>query len=379
MLAILSILVYNHGLMLGVALTIGTLLLLAACNWTEVRPWLHVVMHFCYKYVLSALGTAATMAVATVFILSGLGIRVPLFELSTITSVFAQPTVVKPHVIAKVAAETCLPAQTQSNTIFAKCPSFSVDFAGAPNGAIGSNIFNAYSGAPVANNEAEYYTDSTQNVRVEDGSLVLEARNQPMQGYDFTSARIDTNGKEDFLYGKLVVRAMLPDSVGTWPAIWLLPSQPKYASLSPASDTTAYRNDGEIDVAEEVGTQPNMVYGVAHSLDDPISGTDRTYFNTVSVPGNDTTYHNYELDWTPTSLTYSVDGQPFFTYTKQSGATWQSWPYDQPFYLVMNLALGGSWGGTDTAQYPGNGVDSSALPASLKVQSIRYYLYVGAR
>jgi len=99
----------------------------------------------------------------------------------------------------------------------------------------------------------------------------------------------------------------------------------------------------------------------------------------VNVPGNNSAYHSYELDWTPTSLTYSVDGQPFFTYTKKADATWQSWPYDQPFYLVLNLALGGSWGGTDTAQYPGNGVDSSALPASLKVQSIHYYLYVGAR
>jgi beta-glucanase (GH16 family) len=340
---------------------------------------LQAAIRLCHKYVLPALGTAATIAVATVLILSGLGIRVPLFELSTITSAFAQPSVVKPHVIAKTAVETCLPAQTQSNAIFAKCPSFSANFTGTPNGPISINLFNIYSGAPIANNEAEYYTDNTANVRVQNGGLVLEARNQSTQGYDFTSARIDTNGKEDFLYGKLVVRAMLPDSVGTWPAIWLLPSQPKYASLSPANDPTAYRNDGEIDIAEEVGTQPNTVYGVAHSLDDPLSGTDRTYFNTVNVPGNNSAYHNYELDWTPTSLTYSVDGQPFFTYTKKSDATWQSWPYDQPFYLVLNLALGGSWGGTDIAQYPGNGVDSSALPASLKIQSIHYYLYVGAR
>jgi len=170
----------------------------------------------------------------------------------------------------------------------------------------------------------------------------------------------------------------LPDGIGTWPAIWMMPSQPKYASLSPASDTNRYLNDGEMDIAESAGVQPHMVYGVAHSIAYPEGGPDNSYYSTVTVPDNNTVFHDYELDWTPTSLTFSVDGKPFYTYTKQAGADWHSWPFNQPFYLIVDLALGGTWAGNDRAQFPTDGVDKAALPASMQVQSINYYSYVGA-
>jgi len=271
----------------------------------------------------------------------------------------------------------CRDAQT-SGSSFTTCPSFLEDYGNQSQGSIDTNAFSVYTGAPEANSEAEYYTNDSQNLRVQNGSLVLEARNNPENGYQYTSARISTQGKESFLYGKLVVRATLPAGIGTWPAIWMLPSDPKYASLSPTSDPDRYMNDGEIDIAEAVGTEPNMVYGIAHSLAYPEDGVNRSYFNTITVPNNDTTFHDYEVDWTPTSLTFRVDGTAFFTYNKQPGADYHSWPFDQPFYLIINLALGGTWGGLDTSQYPGDGVDKSVLPATMNVQSIAYYPYTSA-
>ncbi len=288
---------------------------------------------------------------------------------------------VKPKIIS-VSARTstaCKTRQADTALPFAACPSFSLNYTSQKSGSVGSKIFNVYTGVPQANHEAQLYTDNRANLRIEGGNLLLQALNDPQQGFNYTSARIDTNGKEDFLYGKIVVRATLPTGVGTWPAIWLLPSQPKYASLSPVSDKSRYLNDGEIDIAESVGTQPHVVYGIAHSLAYPEDGVNRTYFNTITVPDNDVAFHDYEVDWTPTQLTLSVDGSPYFAYAKQPGADYRSWPYDQPFYLVLNVALGGSWGGQDTAQFPGDGVDSSSLPATMKIQSVNYYAYIGPR
>jgi len=268
-------------------------------------------------------------------------------------------------------------AQISDAASFAQCPSFFQDFANQASGPLSTQDFNFYTGNPGVNQEAELYTSDSQNVRIEKGNLVLEALNNPQQGYKYTSARIDTNGKEDFQYGKLVIRATLPDGVGSWPAIWMLPSEQKYASLSPATDFTRYLNDGEIDIAESVGAQPHVVDGIAHSLAYPPDGPNRGYYSQVTVPDNDRVFHNYELDWTPTNLTFKVDGQAFFSINKQPGADYHSWPYDQPFYLVMNLALGGTWGGIDKSQFPPDGVDRNSLPESMNIQSINYYPYIG--
>lgn len=330
------------------------------------------------KRVISAWHSLVAMGIAAGMFIVAFGVHVPLPFLyeSGNQAGASQVATIQTNLVAN-SPTSCSAAEKQSNTLFTACPSFYIDYGTQRNGLVGSGIFNTYAGAPVANDEAQYYTKSPMNVRAENGSLVLQALNQPDHGYNYTSARLDTHGKEDFLYGKIVVRAKLPGGIGTWPSIWLLPSQAKYASLSPSSDTTRYLNDGEIDIAEAVGTQPNVVYGIAHSLAYPEDGVNHAYFNTMTVPGNDTSYHDYEVDWTPTTLTFKVDGKTFFTYSKKPHANYRSWPFDQPFYLVLNLALGGTWGGTDTAQFPGDGVDKSALPASLNVQSIRYYSYAG--
>jgi beta-glucanase (GH16 family) len=287
------------------------------------------------------------------------------------------PKVAKTVTAPAVAPKGCSDAQTENTTAFATCPSFALNFLAQPNGSFVSNSFNVYTGAPEANNEAQLYTNNTQNLRVENGSLVLEVRNDPQQGFLYTSSRIDTHNKKDFQYGKFSIRAQVPAGVGTWPAIWMLPSQPRYASMSPASDYNRYLNDGEIDILEAVGAEPTRVYGIAHSRAYPSDGPDRSYYSMVRVPDNTTAFHDYGVEWTPTSLTFTLDGKPYFSYNKKAGADYTSWPFDQPYYLIFNLAMGGSWGGQDKAHFPGDGVDKSALPASLKIQSVRYYPYIG--
>jgi beta-glucanase (GH16 family) len=322
--------------------------------------------------VLTVLGLAI-VAAATIMPLTGIRLISHGTSADTVASVTKRPST--PQIVG--AASGCKEPAHTTATLFASCPSFVADYAKQKSGKINADIFNVYQGAPFANGEVQYYINDTQNLRVENGSLVLQARNQAMAGYNYTSARIDTKHRKDFLYGKFVIRAQLPSGVGTWPAIWMLPSDPKYASLSSATDATRYLNDGEIDIVEAIGSQQDVNYSVAHSLSYDNNGVDRRFFNTVTVPNSTLGFHEYEMDWTPTQLKFSVDGRLYFVYNKQSGATYSSWPYDQPFYLVANLALGGSWAGQDRARFPADGVDSSALPASLKIQSIRYYSYIG--
>ncbi len=257
---------------------------------------------------------------------------------------------------------------------FADCPSFSLDFKHLPDGPLGTQVFNTYVGKPEANQEAQYYTSDTSNVRIENGTLVLTARNDPRQGYRYTSARINTQHKKSFMYGKLVVRATIPKGTGTWPAIWMLPANNRYFHLQPPGNPSRNLVDGEIDMAEAIGTEPNTIYGIAHSLGYPNDGR-AGYYGVIKVPGNDTQFHDYGLNWTPTSLTFTLDGVPYFSMEKRPGEDYRTWPYDQPYYLIMNVALGGTWGGTDRQHFPVDGVDSSALPASMKVQSVRYYPY----
>jgi beta-glucanase (GH16 family) len=335
-----------------------------------------------FSRLTSIIFASVLLAALAALVAFSLGLRIAIPMSGRSASETQMASALKPSASKVVSApdttKSCNQKLSQSNPLFASCPSFLLDYENRASTKIDTKKINIYTGVPVANSEAQYYTDSKDNLRVENDSLVLEAKNQPAPGgYSYTSARIDTQGKENFLYGKMIVRAMVPNSVGTWPAIWMLPSQPKYASLSPSSQVNRYLNDGEIDIVESVGTEPNLIYSVAHCLAYAQSNMDKSYYRTILLPDNNTTYHDYELDWTPTSLTFMVDGTVYYTHEKQANADWRTWPYDQPFYLVINLALGGKWAGSDTAHFPGDGIDKSALPAKLSIQSVRYYSYAG--
>lgn len=262
----------------------------------------------------------------------------------------------------------------QSNSLFATNPTWSQNFAKQSSAVPDPLYWNVLVGpAQNSNKEQQYYTDNLANLRVEDGALKFIATkgNQP-EGYNYASSRIETQGKQTFLYGRIDISAKLPKGVGTWPAVWMLPANNIYAEKSPEGTALRYKNGGEMDIIEAVGFEPDVVYGVAHSASDLTLRSDGTGpHGTVKVPNSSTSFNTYSVLWTPTSVTFAVNDMPYFNYVRKDGADYTTWPFDQPFYLIANLAIGGSWGGM-------KGIDNSALPTSLDIESIYYYPYIGS-
>jgi beta-glucanase (GH16 family) len=291
-------------------------------------------------------------------------------------TVVSTPKSKKPKTVPKVVVPSG-PAQT--NPQFSTYPTWSQDFLSDHATEPSSKYWNVYQGIPQnSNKEAEYYTNKPTNLRIQNGALTLEATQQSEpDGYSYGSARIDTENKKSFLYGRVDITAIVPNGVGTWPAAWFLPANDKYESLSPPSDSLRYMNGGEIDLIEEVGSSSSVEYGIVHSISDLSNPNGVGDYSTVSVANGNTTYNVYSLLWTPTTITFEVNNVPFYVYTRETGANYQTWPFDQPFYLVLNLAIGGTWGAENTSVFP-TGIDNSALPASFDIQSIYYYSYTGA-
>ena len=272
---------------------------------------------------------------------------------------------------------------TQTNPLFAAHPTFAQNFGTYKKGHIDYKYWNVYQGAPPGNSEDEFYTNHRANIRVSGGSLVLDARQQNINpNYDYTSARVDTAGKEDFLYGKVVVNANMPDGIGTWPAIWLYPVGNKYEKMSENIGPDKYLNGGEMDIAEEIGANPNVVYSTVHTLGGLLktnaNGGD-PFTKAHRIPGNNHAFNQYSLEWTPSSITMSIDNKVVMTYDKHPGDTYEQWPFNQRFDLILDLALGGTFGGADKAQFPPDGIDNASLPATMRVQSVYYYPYVGPK
>jgi len=258
---------------------------------------------------------------------------------------------------------------------FATKPTWVENYSSYPDGAFKDVSWNQVIDAAPANNEAQDYTDHIENLRIENDALVLQAKGTVAEGY--SSARIDTKGNEDFMYGKFEISAKIPHGVGSWPAIWLLPTDEVFTNQYPETDFNCYCVDGEMDILEAIGSQQNVIYGIAHSLKSPTNADYLSgYYNTITVPDADTAFHTYGLEWTPTNLTFSVDNQVYYTVSKDPSWDFKRWPYDQRYHLVVNLALGGNWAGQETQAYPPYGIDDSKLPSSLQLQSITYYPYV---
>jgi beta-glucanase (GH16 family) len=282
---------------------------------------------------------------------------------------------------SRTAGKVTTPGPRQTSPLFSTYPAWSQNFADDSSGKLDSKYWNIFKGVPQSDNhEAQYYTDNPTNLHIKDGALSLMATHQAgPDGYKYLSARVDTQHKVSFLYGRIDVTAKVPNGVGTWPAVWFLPSNNKYADLGSRGDSFRYLNGGELDLIEEVGFNPNIEYGIVHTKSDVRDHTDGVgTFNQVEVLGNDVHYNKYSMLWTPNSITFEVNDTPFFTYDRPPGADYNTWAFDQPFYMIMNLAMGGKWGGEDTAHFPGNGIDDSALPASLDIKSIYYYPYIQA-
>ena len=244
------------------------------------------------------------------------------------------------------------------------------DYEGAPH----SSMWNAdLWPARVVNDEDQTYTDNARNLRVEDGHLVIEAHKEDLDNAKYTSARIHTLGKVDLLYGRIEVRAKLPRGKGTWPAIWMLPSAPfRYATKCEEGDTwqgsadcDAWPNSGEIDIMEHVGYEMGHVHGTVHN---------EAYYwakweqrkGRIIVDDVDQAFHVYAMEWTPERIDVFLDDTLYFTYVNENEG-WRSWPYDHPFHLVLNIAVGGQWGRA------GGGIDDTIFPQKMVVDYVRFF------
>ncbi len=223
------------------------------------------------------------------------------------------------------------------------------------------------------NEEDQVYTDREQNVRVEDGTLVIEAHREDFEGARYTSGRLHTLQKRDMLYGRVDIRARLPGGRGTWAALWMLPSDPfRYATTCSldgewhGSDICdAWPNSGEIDIMEHVGFDMHRVHGTVHNRAYfPGNGQQRK--GSVEVREVEEAFHVYSVEWTPELIRIFIDGSPYFSYFNE-GNGWQAWPYDHPYHLIFNLAIGGTWGGS------GGPTDDSIFPVRMEVDYVRYF------
>lgn len=205
------------------------------------------------------------------------------------------------------------------------------------------------------NNELQFYTHARpENARVENGNLVIEARKEDWEGKKYTSARLVSKGKGDWTYGRIEVRAKLPKGLGTWPAIWML------ASTTPL----AWPDDGEIDIMEHVGYDHGKIHGSVHTKKyNHVAGTQKTA--QVMVPDCSENFHVYGLNWTKDSIHVSVDGQAYFHFANEKTGK-DAWPFDQPFHLLLNIAVGGNWGGM-------RGVDENIWPQRMEIDYVRVW------
>lgn len=206
----------------------------------------------------------------------------------------------------------------------------------------------------VRNNERQYYTRArTMNARVEDGLLVIESHRESYEGADYTSASLTS--RASWTYGRIEVRAKLPKGRGTWPAIWTLGTNIREAG---------WPRCGEIDIMEHVGFDPGRIHANIHTQAyNHVQRTNKG--NSVLVSQPDAEFHVYEAVWTPDQIDIRVDGQRYFTFAREAGGD-AVWPFDKPQYLILNLAIGGSWGGQQ-------GVDDSVFPARFLIDYVRVY------
>ena len=216
------------------------------------------------------------------------------------------------------------------------------------------------------NFEQQYYTDDLQNAFVQDGILHIRAAAATSNGNynnDYTSARLVSKGQGDFLYGRFRVRVRLSDctAVGTWPAVWMLPTDNLYG-IWPLS--------GEIDIMEHVGYNAGAIHGSLHTQSyNGMIGTQKTSGIHLTDDPND--WHVYDVMWTPDRIEFAVDNLVFHEYTRPDDFTFAEWPFDQRFHLLMNVAVGGSWGGKE-------GVDADAFEGDgqvLEIDWVRVYQF----
>jgi beta-glucanase (GH16 family) len=226
----------------------------------------------------------------------------------------------------------------------------------------------------VRNRELQYYTAGRrENARVEGGYLIIEAHKEqyPNARYqadaperrwqqrrehaDYTSASLNTRDQAAWTYGRIEVRAKLPGGRGTWPAIW---------TLGTNMNAVGWPACGEIDIMEYVGHDPGVVHANVHTRGyNHARGNGRGA--RTALPDAEKQFHVYAVEWTPEKLEFFVDDRKYFT-LENDGTGVDSWPFDAPQYLILNLAIGGAWGGQ-------KGVDDAIFPQKFLIDYVRVY------
>jgi len=204
------------------------------------------------------------------------------------------------------------------------------------------------------NAEAQYYTDNLENCRVQEGCLRIRATYNSSSDRIY-SARIHSYGKASWTYGRFEIKARIPAGTGTWPAIWMLSEDIRRGTSWPLC--------GEIDIMEHVGRMPGQIHFSLHSQK-------YNHINKTQVTGGypqphaSDAFHMYRMDWNPEGFYYYIDDQLQGSFLKGEKSGEEEWPYDKPYFLILNLAMGGYWGGE---------IDPSCLPAEMLVDYVRVY------
>ena len=216
------------------------------------------------------------------------------------------------------------------------------------------------------NNELQYYTNGQNSFIMNDSAaggnvLVIEARRDNPAGYGcwygsctYTSSRMITRNKRSFQYGRIEARMKLPQTQGIWPAFWMLGNN---------FGTAGWPGSGEIDIMEHVGYEPTVTHGALHG---PGYSGNTPFFGTHYLPHSaDAAYHVYAVEWSANEIAWFVDGTRFYSVTRSQVQTRGNWVFDQPFWILLNIAVGGNW--------PGSPNGSSVFPQRLYVDYVRVY------
>ncbi|SMD43673.1 Beta-glucanase/Beta-glucan synthetase [Aquiflexum balticum DSM 16537] len=206
------------------------------------------------------------------------------------------------------------------------------------------------------NNELQFYTkEKSENARVENGRLIIEAHLDSSFTKGFSSAKLHTKGNASWQYGYMEIKAKLPSGVGTWPAIWMMPEENKYGG---------WPKSGEIDIMEHVGYDQGVIHGTVHAeAFNHRKGTQKGAKIQVLTCSEE--FHVYAIDWSEDRIDFYLDGKQYHTF-ENTGKGFEEWPFDHPFYLILNIAVGGDWGGTQ-------GVDPEIWPQRMEVDYVRVY------
>lgn len=208
-------------------------------------------------------------------------------------------------------------------------------------------------GSGFGNGEWEYYTDRPENLRIENNQLVIEIREEDFEHRHYTSARIHSKGKREFQYGRFEARIKVPVSKGIWPAFW----------MNGNTNTQRWPACGEIDIMEKIGREPKTVHGTLHGPGYAGAyGIGEPYIINEDF-GND--FHIFAIEWIPNQIQWFVDGNLYFTFQDGDLPEGFVYPFDHPFYLLLNTAVGGSW-----PDYPD---ESTILPQRMVVDWVRVY------